>query len=44
MRSDTFEGGADMNAMTAQVMGMSGGRGGSPGMQVQQAQIDESLT
>jgi hypothetical protein len=34
----------DMNAMMAQVMAMSGGRGGFPGMQMQQAPKEEGIT
>jgi Enterobacterial TraT complement resistance protein len=34
----------DMNAMMAQVMAMSGGRGGFPGMQMQQAPKEEGAT
>jgi hypothetical protein len=34
----------DMNAMMAQVMAMSGGRGGFPGMQMQQAPKEEGVT
>ena len=33
---------SDMNAMMAQVMAMSGGQGGFPGMQMQQAPKEES--
>ena len=33
----------DMNAMMAQVMAMSGGRGGFPGMQMQQAPKEEGI-
>ena len=34
----------DINAMMAQVMAMSGGRGGFPGMQMQQAPKEEGVT
>ena len=34
----------DMNAMMAQAMAMSGGRGGFPGMQMQQAPKEEGVT
>ena len=34
----------DMNALMAQAMAMSGGRGGLPGMQMQQAPKEEGLT
>lgn len=34
----------DMNAMMAQVMAMSGGRGGFPGMQMQQAPKEDGVT
>jgi|CXWL01.1.fsa_nt_gi hypothetical protein len=34
----------DMNAMMAQAMAMSGGRGGFPGMQMQQAPKEEGIT
>ena len=34
----------DVNAMMAQVMAMSGGRGGFPGMQMQQAPKEEGVT
>ena len=33
-----------MNAMMSQVMAMSGGRGGFPGMQMQQAPKEEGVT
>ena len=34
----------DMNALMAQAMAMSGGRGGFPGMQMQQAPKEEGDT
>ena len=34
----------DMNAMMAQAMAMSGGRGGFPGMQMQQAPKEDGVT
>ena len=34
----------DINAMMAQVMAMTGGRGGFPGMQMQQAPKEEGVT